>query len=64
MQGSYWYCDTSHILENYISKVYDQASCQDYGGDWLIMDSNYDDIISGLNTLFNVALTEGWIELM
>jgi len=36
----------------------------DYGGDWIRLDSNFDDILNAILTLFKIALTEGWIDIM
>lgn len=36
----------------------------DYGGDWLRLDSNFDNIIQAMITMFKCSLTEGWIDIM
>jgi hypothetical protein len=36
----------------------------DYGGDWIVLDSNFDDIFNAMSTMFKVALTEGWLDIM
>ena len=36
----------------------------DYGGDWLRMDSNFDDIFQAILTMFKVSITEGWLQIM
>jgi len=36
----------------------------DYGGDWVIRDSNFDNIVEAMITMFKVALTEGWLDIM
>ena len=36
----------------------------DYGGDWIRMDSNFDNILEAMLTLFKLAITEGWIQIM
>ncbi len=36
----------------------------DYGGDWLRKDSNFDNIGHAIVTMFKVALTEGWLDIM
>ena len=35
-----------------------------YGGDWIIMDSNFDNLLQGVLTMFKVSLTEGWLDLL
>jgi len=36
----------------------------DYGGDWLPRDSNFDDIIQAMLTMFKCSITEGWLDIM
>jgi len=36
----------------------------DYGGDWVRLDSNFDNIGYAMLTMFKVALTEGWLDIM
>ena len=36
----------------------------DWGGDWLVLDSNFDNIFHAMLTMFKVALTEGWLDIM
>ena len=36
----------------------------DLGGDWLRMDSNFDNIIEAMITMFKISITEGWVEIM
>ena len=36
----------------------------DYGGDWLRLDSNFDDVFQAFTTLFKISTTEGWIGIM
>ena len=36
----------------------------DYGGDWIRMDSNFDNIFHAIVTMFKVAMTEGWLDIM
>ncbi len=36
----------------------------DLGGDWLLRDSNFDDILQAMSTMFKVSLTEGWLDIM
>lgn len=40
-----------------------KADCFDYGGDWVLLDFNFDNIANGLYSLFTIASTEGWIWL-
>ena len=36
----------------------------DYGGDWLRLDYNFDNIFYAILTMFNVSLLEGWTDVM
>ena len=36
----------------------------DYGGDWIRMDSNFDNLPNAVSTMFKVSLTEGWLDLL
>ncbi len=36
----------------------------DYGGDWLRLDYNFDNIFHAIITMFNVSLLEGWTDVM
>ncbi len=36
----------------------------DYGGDWIRMDSNFDNIWNGMSTMFKISITEGWLDIM
>lgn len=38
--------------------------CYDYGGEWVNLDSHFDNVIDAMITLFNVMTTEGWIDVM
>lgn len=50
--------------EEFFDKITDKMSCMDYGGDWIRMDSNFDNILEAMLTLFKLAITEGWIQIM
>ena len=36
----------------------------DLGGDWMQMDSNFDNVFQAMSTMFKVATTEGWLDIM
>ena len=44
--------------------IADNFDCMDRGGDWANSDQNFDDIGSGMITLINVMITEGWVGVM
>jgi len=35
-----------------------------FGGDWIVKDSNFDNIFEAMSTMFKVSLTEGWLDIM
>jgi hypothetical protein len=38
--------------------------CFDAGGEWILIQSNFDDVASSMITLFTAATTEGWVDVM
>ena len=62
--GAYYYCSNEHIDNEYVGLIMNKVDCMDYGGDWLRMDSNFDNIIQGMITMFKISLTEGWLDIM
>jgi len=72
LKGAYYYCITDHInipdvnLYGMINwKIIDTAQdCMDNGGDWIVKDSNFDNIFEAMSTMFKVSLTEGWLDIM
>ena len=46
------------------SKIKTKWECLDHGGEWMNKDSNFDDVLAGLVTMFEIITTEGWIEIM
>lgn len=40
------------------------ADCFDYGGSWVNADYNFDNVIQGMQSLFVISTTEGWVDLM
>lgn len=41
-----------------------KLECMDNGGNWINSPLNFDNILSAIVTLFVIASTEGWIDLM
>ena len=62
--GLYYECDATNVKPEVLSLIDSKWTCMDYGGDWLIMDTNFDNILEALIAMFKIALTEGWIEIM
>ena len=63
-KGVYWRCDYDHVDSGLKLGILTMQDCMDAGGDWLRMDSNFDDIWEAVLTMFKVAITEGWIDIM
>jgi hypothetical protein len=73
LKGAYYYCDTEHINIPNVNlpigiinqKIINTAQdCMNYGGDWIVKDSNFDNIFEAMSTMFKVSLTEGWLDIM
>ena len=38
--------------------------CYDYGGEWVLYDTNFDNVANGMITMFILMTTEGWVQIM
>jgi hypothetical protein len=63
-KGKFFSCDTSNIPEDIVPLIIDKFDCLDFGGEWVNVDYNFDNVMNSMITLFNVMTTEGWIEVM
>ena len=63
-KGTFFSCHTENIPEHLHDKITDKFDCQDFGGEWVNVDQNFDNVVSSMITLFNVMTTEGWIGVM
>jgi len=61
-KGAFGYCST--LNDQYLEYVITKVDCFDFGGDWLDQDFNFNNIFKGLELLFLIANTEGWLSLM
>lgn len=61
-KGSYWFC--SGLNEHEIINIIKREDCFDYGGDWINKDFNFDNFFKGVEIMFVIANTEGWLPLM
>jgi len=61
-QGLFYHCHKDNI-PNQI-KIQTKWECIDHGGEWINKDSNFDNVLAGLLTMFEIITTEGWIEIM
>lgn len=62
--GSFFFCDTRFIPKDLIDSILTDRDCFDRGGDWVNQDFNFDNILNAMVSLFVIATTEGWIDLM
>ena len=38
--------------------------CYDNGGEWVLYDTNFDNVANGMITMFILMTTEGWVQIM
>ena len=60
-KGSFFNCVFDFDNKFPISREHD---CYDYGGNWINEDYNFDNVLNAMVTLFVIATTEGWIDIM
>lgn len=63
-KGTFFSCHTENIPGEFADLITDKFDCQDFGGDWVNVDQNFDNVMNSMITLFNVMTTEGWIGVM
>lgn len=63
-KGAMSYCDTTYVDPNLTYTVVTKTDCMDIGGVWLNADSQFDNIMMAISTLFQVACLNGWTSLM
>ena len=63
-KGTYYTCFMDNIPDWAQESLITSQDCMDYGGDWIRKDSNFDNIGHAIVTMFKVALTEGWLDIM
>ena len=61
-KGQFDYCNGLDDL--LLAKVVSSKDCLDLGGTWYHPPENFDDTISGFQTLFEMMSTEGWLDVM
>ncbi|CAE7267744.1 unnamed protein product [Symbiodinium necroappetens] len=44
--------------------IQDAALCTEQGGKWVNMNQNFDDLLVGTISLFEISTTEGWVDVM
>lgn len=63
-KGTFFSCHTENVPEELIDLIVDKFDCLDFGGEWVNVDQNFDNVMNSMITLFNVMTTEGWIGVM
>lgn len=62
--GKMYYCNMANLPESVHSKIVSEWDCCDYGGEWMRLDSNFDNVGQAMLTMFTMMTTEGWIGVM
>ena len=66
--GTFFRCKFSEdILLSYKERTYliqDKWDCINYGGEWVVPDMNFDNILNSVITLIIIQFREGWITVM
>lgn len=57
-KGTFFYCSTEMYF------YHGKQTCEEAGGQWMVWDSNFDDIGQAMLTLFIVSSLEGWPDIM
>ena len=65
-KGMYYRCHNSWSNDSEIdmNKFITKQDCLDAGGVWKVQDSNFDNTINAMSTLFQMTTTEGWVNVM
>ena len=62
--GKMFYCNMENIPSHVHEKILSEWDCYDYGGEWLLYDTNFDNVGRSMLTLFTMMTTEGWNAVM
>ena len=64
LKGTFFYCDTANVPDYAVADIMTKWDCSDYGGDWVNQESNFDNVLNSMITMFGMMSTEGWLEIM
>ena len=64
LKGTFFYCVTDNVPEYAALGIKTKWDCFDYGGDWVNMEDNFDNVLNAMVTMFGMMTTEGWLEVM
>jgi len=62
-KGTFFKCHQDNIPDTNLI-VYNKWDCLNLGGEWINSDRNFDNILDGIKTLFEMSSTEGWTDVM
>lgn len=77
-KGRLYYCDMSSFSDAQnirleatygftklsFKKLFSEKNCTDEGGVWSLHDRNYNNVLKSAEVLFEMATTEGWVDIM
>jgi hypothetical protein len=66
-KGQLFHCISDNIPPQYLgdnSILKTKQDCMNYGGDWVNSDQHFDNIANSLVVVFQMATTEGWVDVM
>lgn len=64
LKGTFYYCEYENVPEYSQNSIKTKWDCLDYGGDWVNIEGNFDNVANAIVTLFGASSTEGWLEVM
>lgn len=59
-KGGFSTCDMTNIPVEVQDKIQTLWDCQDYGGEWINYQYNFDNLLQAFKTQFCIMTTEGW----
>lgn len=63
-KGLFQTCNFANVPVKQQEDVHTMWECFDAGGEWIQIQSNFDNAAASMITLFTAATTEGWVEVM
>ena len=62
--GKTYYCNMKNMPEKVQAKVKSEWDCYNYGGEWVQLAANFDNVFQAMMTMFTMMTTEGWALVM
>ena len=63
LRGAFYHCVMDQVSASFVGLIENKHDCVNFGGAWINQDSNFDNAITGMFTLFEIA-TVGFIRPM